>query len=146
MNERAAHTTRATAIQNHVHPVEPILTNFTDALLPRLRHSVDILIFNPPYVVTADAEVGSHAIDAAWAGGRDGRVVVDRLIESGTVGELLSDRGVFYLVAIRQNRPDELQRMLEEKHGFESTVAMDRRAGIEHLYVLKFWRRGRIVV
>ena len=53
-------------------------------------HSVDILIFNPPYVPTTNEEVVSHYTDvshgssnlisAAWAGGIDGRVVIDKFL------------------------------------------------------------------
>ena len=45
-----------------------------------LREKVDILIFNPPYVPTPADEVGSKGIEAAWAGGEDGRVVIDRFL------------------------------------------------------------------
>nr|XP_017822657.3 methyltransferase N6AMT1 isoform X3 [Callithrix jacchus] len=48
--------------------------------------------------------VGSHGIEAAWAGGRHGREVMDRFFP--LVSDLLSPRGLFYLVTIKQNNPD----------------------------------------
>lgn len=34
-----------------------------------------MLVFNPPYVPTGPEEMASSGIEAAWAGGRDGREV-----------------------------------------------------------------------
>lgn len=73
------------------------------ALMPRLHGAVDILVCNPPYVPTPDHEVARGGIAAAWAGGNRGRVVVDRLLP--LVPQVLSPRGVFYLVTVPENDP-----------------------------------------
>ena len=98
VNTRAAEATQRTAQCNQVGwksfgwllddcgkvPwLETVITDFTTGM--RLRHSVDILLFNPPYVVTPSEEVGSHSIEAAWAGGVDGREVVDRMLAQGVI-------------------------------------------------------------
>jgi release factor glutamine methyltransferase len=64
---------------------------------------VDMLLFNPPYVVTPDEEVERKDIAAAWAGGKDGRLVIDRLLP--IIPTLLSDGGVAYMVVIPENKP-----------------------------------------
>ena len=38
----------------------------------RLQGQVDLLVCNPPYVSTAEEELGDTGISAAWAGGSRG--------------------------------------------------------------------------
>jgi release factor glutamine methyltransferase len=45
----------------------------------------DFIIFNPPYVVTPDDEVfrgraGQDVVQATYAGGTDGRIVIDAFL------------------------------------------------------------------
>ena len=61
--------------------LESITTDLVNGLLPRLYHSIDILCFNPPYVVTTSEDLhSSKSIEKAWAGGIDGREVIDRVL------------------------------------------------------------------
>lgn len=39
---------------------------------------MDVILFNPPYVPTPDEEISGCGIEASWAGGTDGRVIIDR--------------------------------------------------------------------
>ena len=43
----------------------------------RLCGQVDLLVCNPPYVATEDAEVGGRDLSAAWAGGQAGLAVTE---------------------------------------------------------------------
>jgi len=61
--------------------LDPITTDLMAGLLPRLNHNVDIICFNPPYVVTQPGDVNSpNMLERAWAGGIDGREVIDRTL------------------------------------------------------------------
>lgn len=136
INRKAAEATSKTGMQNHI-VLNVVLGDLAGALLPRLQGQVDLLLFNPPYVVTPSEEVGTRGIEASWAGGPDGRQVTNRFLPQ--VPQLLSDTGVFYLVVIKENKPDEIQRYLE-KAGLHMTTVLSRRSGPEFLSVLRFVR------
>ncbi|KAL1922805.1 uncharacterized protein VTP21DRAFT_9181 [Calcarisporiella thermophila] len=137
INPRASVATKLTCIKNNVH-ADVITTSLCDSLLPRLRHKVDILYMNPPYVLTTSDEVGSNSIEAAWAGGKDGREIIDRMIP--LVSELLSPTGMFYLLVISENKPHEILDWMKRDWGLHGKIAMERKAGREKQYILKFWR------
>ncbi|NXA35765.1 HEMK2 methyltransferase, partial [Eudromia elegans] len=134
INPMAAYCTLETALINNVQ-LQPIITDLVKGLSPRLNGKVDLLLFNPPYVVTPSEEVGSHGIEASWAGGKNGREVMDKVFP--LVADLLSTEGLFYLVTIKENNPDEILEIMK-KYGLEGTKALSRQAGREMLTILKF--------
>ncbi|XP_019747084.1 methyltransferase N6AMT1 isoform X2 [Hippocampus comes] len=134
VNRAAALCTARTASRNTV-SLEPIITDLVESLLPRLSGQVDVLLFNPPYVVTPSSEVGSKGIEAAWAGGRRGREVTNRFLP--IVSQLLSSRGLFYLVTIAENDPEEIIQTLSG-YGLQGKPHLSTRAGNERLTVLCF--------
>lgn len=79
--------------------------------------------------------VGSHGVEAAWAGGRNGREVMDRFFPLAP--DLLSPRGLFYLVTIKENNPEEILKTMTTR-GLQGTIALSRQAGQEILSVLRF--------
>ncbi|KAJ3211757.1 HemK methyltransferase member 2 [Entophlyctis luteolus] len=122
--------------------IDAILTQFATGLLPRLHKKIDILIFNPPYVVTPSSEIGGNGIEASWAGGIDGREVLDKFIPA--VDELLSPNGIFYLVTVNENKPTEIMDMMETHYGIHSKMVLRRRAGIEGLGILRMSRNASV--
>lgn len=137
VNPAAAHCTAKTASCNSV-SLQPVITSLTQSLLPRLSGNVDVLLFNPPYVVTPSEEVGGTGIEAAWAGGKRGREVTDRFLP--VVPQLLSSQGLFYLITIAENDPGEIICSLDQC-GLEGQSVLSTRAGNERLSVLRFQRR-----
>ncbi|KAG8578022.1 hypothetical protein GDO81_010358 [Engystomops pustulosus] len=134
INPMAALCTVETASTNAVH-IDPIITNLVSGLLPRLQGQIDLLLFNPPYVVTPSEEVGSRGIEAAWAGGKNGREVIDRFLP--VVPTLLSPKGILYLLVLKENNPDDILENMNS-YGLEGSKALSRQAGREHLTILKF--------
>ncbi|KAI0757333.1 S-adenosyl-L-methionine-dependent methyltransferase [Daedaleopsis nitida] len=141
INPHACRSTKATGAQNRV-SIEPVLGSLVGPLRQRLKHSVDILLFNPPYVPTdsdeADIAQQDGDIAGAWAGGRDGMALTDSLLDQ--VKDLLSPQGRFYLVAVKQNDIEGICCRMLERYNLYGEVALQRRAGREHLYVLRFLR------
>lgn len=141
VNPRSLEVARETARINHQntralpHFFESIRCDLASALLPRFAGMVSMLLFNPPYVPTSDDEVGTTGIEAAWAGGKDGRRVIDRAIQP--IAQLLEDRtGVAYLVTVDDNQPNELAELFRQ-HGLEMRPFMRRRAWNEFLTIQK---------
>ncbi|KAI8906433.1 S-adenosyl-L-methionine-dependent methyltransferase [Gorgonomyces haynaldii] len=133
INPDACEITLRTGKHNNVE-IDPLLADLASVLRPGL---VDLLIFNPPYVVTPPEEVGTNDIAASWAGGIRGRQVIDRLLP--LVKTILSPDGIFYMVLINENDPDEIKSILKAD-GFHSKTIMYRKAGYEGLSIVRFSR------
>ncbi len=139
VNRDANRATAATGAANG-RRVAPVQMDLLSAMRPG---TVDVLVFNPPYVPTSEEElaeaVATADISAAWAGGPRGRLVLDRLIPA--VGAALSPSGLFYLLGVAENEPDEIAALLREQACLEATVIAERRAQNERLFVMRC-RRG----
>ncbi|XP_075981691.1 hemK methyltransferase 2 [Anticarsia gemmatalis] len=101
-----------------------------------INKKFDVIIFNPPYVVTESEECGGTDITASWAGGAKGREVTDRLLEM--IPKKLADNGVFYLLLIRENIPDEVIQIMSN-YGYKCETVIKRQVRNEHQLVLKFY-------
>jgi release factor glutamine methyltransferase len=73
------------------------------------RPLFDIIFCNPPYVPSDDVNdirKSGDMIDLSWAGGINGRQIIDSFIRMGE--GILSDSGVMYLLVVQQNDPDSI--------------------------------------
>ncbi|EEH54468.1 uncharacterized protein MICPUCDRAFT_20643 [Micromonas pusilla CCMP1545] len=142
INPDALATTRAT-LRNHGIADERVELTRGDLLGPlreRLRGKIDLLLFNPPYVLTPSEEVRAGGIAAAWAGGKDGREVVDRLLPD--VADVLSpDGGTMLMILLEQNKPREVMAVLE-RAGLRCDVVRSASADEERLHVLRAVKGG----
>lgn len=141
INPYANKATVSTALENGVQ-VDVVRASMSRGL--RFPACVDVLIFNPPYVPSEGlipAALGieddtEKCLEAAWAGGVDGRYWIDILLPQ--VKGILSPRGFFYMVAVRENRPVDIMRWAWDELGLRSSIVIDRRARNEHLFIIKF--------
>lgn len=119
--------------------IQVIRTNLAESLVDRLGGSVDLLIFNPPYVPTEkDERFDSKQLEQSWAGGACGRKLIDIFLKKYVPKLLSKPNGVAYLVAVDANKIDELTKCIVGEHNIEGVVVFQRRAGIEFLNVVKY--------
>ncbi|KAL3793435.1 hypothetical protein ACHAW5_001610 [Stephanodiscus triporus] len=139
INADAIRITKSTATMNGLShdDVRAIGCDLASELLDELENDVDVLIFNPPYVPTPDEDVGSTAgIEASWAGGADGRVVIDRALPQ--IARLLAyPHGVAYVVVVDDNYPERIMQLMYERYGILVIPWLRRRARNEYLTILK---------
>ncbi|KAL4979031.1 hypothetical protein BDW66DRAFT_128410 [Aspergillus desertorum] len=141
------------------------LSAITGDLCTALRPgTVDVLLFNPPYVpteelpalpstsdaLTSESELArgakferdSYYLSLTYAGGRDGMETTNRLLES--IPEALDpDRGVAYVLLCAQNRPEEVKsRIRGWGRGWraESVGNSGVQAGWEKLVIVRIWK------
>jgi release factor glutamine methyltransferase len=135
INPNAIRISKLTAEANGLR-MRAHLCDLASELLDEWTGRIDVLIFNPPYVPTPNDEVGSDGIEASWAGGVDGRVVLDRALPQ--IARLLSyPRGVAYVVVVDDNYPEEVCRIMTERYGIVTIPWLRRRARNEYLTILK---------
>ncbi|GAM26300.1 hypothetical protein SAMD00019534_094750, partial [Acytostelium subglobosum LB1] len=135
INPAATLVTTRTAQHNNI-MLDVVNTSFLSGI-DRLRGKVDVLLFNPPYVPTPSEEIAEGGIVASWAGGIDGREVIDQLLPQ--IKDILSPKGCLYMVLVEENKPQEVATILK-KDGFKHGVVGQRLAYNERLYIIKFFR------
>ncbi|KAL1457560.1 hypothetical protein WDU94_007773, partial [Cyamophila willieti] len=135
ISPNACGVTQRSAKTNQVN-VEVIQSNLLANL--RREHLIDVLIFNPPYVVTPSEEVNEgEIITKAYAGGLRGREVMDRLFP--LLSSSLSENCILYLLVIKENDPQDIINILSHS-GFSGKTLLTRQVPGEKLSVLKFTR------
>jgi len=132
-----------------------------DLVAPLRWGEVDVLVFNPPYVPTESLpaitprgqggeeeqegkfEEESRLLELAYAGGKDGMETTDRLLEA--LPDVLSGRGVAYVLLCAGNRPEEVKERIRCWEGgvwrAETVGTRGRQAGWERLQIVRIWRK-----
>lgn len=135
-----------------------------DLTAPLTPGSVDVLIFNPPYVPTAELpaipqeipasngfhdalskptfEEDSHFLELSYAGGIDGMETTNRLLQN--LPEILSSpSGVAYILLCAQNKPEDVKERIRAWGGgwmAETVRTSGMQAGWEKLQIIRIWR------
>mmetsp|Transcript_95484 Transcript_95484/g.273883 ORF Transcript_95484/g.273883 Transcript_95484/m.273883 type:complete len:259 (-) Transcript_95484:8-784(-) len=114
-----------------------IRASLTGAL--RVRGTAEVVVCNPPYVPGEKEEMDGCGISVSWAGGDRGREVIDVLLPKAA--ELLAPGGLFYLVCLAENEPEEIIEVMRGL-GLRASVAKRETRGMEDLLILRFQRPG----
>jgi release factor glutamine methyltransferase len=115
--------------------------------------TVDVLVFNPPYVPTevlpsyeiiegaGEFEEDGRLLELSYAGGVDGMEVTDRLLD--TLPDVLSTKGIAYVLLCAQNRPEKVKERIQGWEGgweVETVGSSGKKAGWEKLVVIRISR------
>lgn len=130
INFKACDMTKSTAVHNKV-SVEALNMDLASCFI---KNKFDVILFNPPYVVTDSNECGSRDITASWAGGVKGREITDRLLDM--IPKILAANGTFYLLLIEENIPSEVIKIMSG-YGYTTEIIIQRRVRNENQLVLK---------
>ncbi|XP_050526743.1 methyltransferase N6AMT1-like isoform X1 [Daktulosphaira vitifoliae] len=140
INLQACHTTLETCSLNNVN-VDVINANLLDWIFQ--SKSIDIIIFNPPYVRSfvneGDVDGKISDIKHAWCGGPvDGADVIRRVLPQ--INRVLADNGVFYLLMINYNNPEKIAHFMAQEFSMAHNIIITRKVPGESLVVYKFYR------
>jgi release factor glutamine methyltransferase len=157
-------TTNAIKAEQQPNPRTIHISSLTADLCAPLRPgSVDVLLFNPPYVPTEDLprlpsavdndpaataamsrsakfDSDSYFLSLTYAGGADGMETTDRLLDA--IPGVLSTHGVAYVLLCKQNNPDVVKERIRGWGGWqaESVGSSGMQAGWEKLVIVRIWR------
>jgi release factor glutamine methyltransferase len=154
LNVRACEATAQTVASNASTSsfLGSVNTDLTAGIRPG---SVDVLLFNPPYVPTDEApydpsalattqpkfDQDSMLLHLSYAGGPDGMATTQRLLDS--LDGVLSPVGVAYVLLCKGNGPEAVAAKIREAAPrWDVSIAGDsgKKAGWERLFVLRIAR------
>ncbi|XP_043494118.1 methyltransferase N6AMT1 [Polistes fuscatus] len=133
INPNACRSTKATG-QNNLVDINVAQMDLLNNI--RSNEFFDVILFNPPYVVTDSEEIiESKLITKTWAGGKYGREVMEKVFPH--IPKLLSKTGRFYLLIIEENDPKYIIESFRRLDMVGVTIKEKKIRG-EHLYVIRF--------
>jgi len=124
INHKASLLASRTAAANSVSLVDFVTTSVFANI--NFKGKVDVIVCNPPYVVTPEEEYKEAQlkkdISSSYAGGTRGREFIDQLLP--VANEMLSDSGVMYLLYEEANGHLEGLKLLERREGCEALTVI----------------------
>jgi release factor glutamine methyltransferase len=100
----------------------------------------DVILFNAPYLPTAEEEKLEKYLNYAFDGGIDGRKVLDRFIKE--VDNHLKENGVIQIVQSSLTGAPKTIKLLNE-HGFKAEKTASMKFPYEELQIITGWKNGK---
>lgn len=159
VNTNACKATKQTVLKaiNDQGSKSSYLASVCGDLCSSLRpESVDVLVFNPPYVPSEQLpalpnvsrvyrdkfEHDSHLLSLSYDGGEDGMETTNRLLDQ--VPRVLSKHGAAYVLLCAQNKPDHVKESIKTLSDgpwlVETVGTSGKKAGWEKLQIVRIWR------
>ncbi|SOV81670.1 methyltransferase-like protein, putative [Plasmodium reichenowi] len=104
INKKACECIKNLTYENKIFNVEIIRNNLFNNI--RRCELFDIVLFNPPYVITGPDEMNKTDLTASYAGGKYGREIIMKFLLD--IHNYLSNKGVIYLLLEKSNIPQEI--------------------------------------
>lgn len=126
----------------NIPPFDIIQCNLTD---PIINNSIDILIFNPPYVPSEDIpdipvhddNLNNNWLDLALVGGTDGMLVTYNLLDK--LNSILNLNGEAYILFCARNNHTQVVINFKQKYpNFSVVCVINRKCGWEELAIYRF--------
>lgn len=117
-------------IENSEFPVNKMVFVESD-LFQHIEERFEVILFNPPYV-PGDAELDT-AEERSWAGGEQGREIIDRFIERVT--SYLTEEGEVFLLQSSLNDVEQTVDQFEDR-GYDVAVVSTEKIPWERLVVI----------
>lgn len=130
INPYALECARANTLLNGVKNME---IRKGDLFQPVLGEKFDLILFNTPYLPTAEDEIIGDELDAAWDGGEDGRQVIDLFLNE--VKNHLKDTGIVQLVQSSLSDNKKTCQKLENQ-GFRVEITAREKFFFEEIVVI----------
>ncbi len=94
----------------------------------------DVILFNPPYVITDETKEDNSLIGLSWNGGKDGRKLIDPFLES--FDKYLNENGKVYMIHPDYCNLEKTKKILSQK-GFKLRIVGSESFFFEKLYCLE---------
>uniref|UniRef100_A0AC35TVN1 MTS domain-containing protein n=1 Tax=Rhabditophanes sp. KR3021 TaxID=114890 RepID=A0AC35TVN1_9BILA len=133
LNYDACLCTQETSAMNHYETETEIICGDVSSIIAGFDNKIDVLIFNPPYVLTE--EIPQSTEELCYAGGPNGRFVLDKLLP--LISTILTLHGRFYLIAIKENDIDYLLNFTDNG-SLRPSIVNNKVRGCENLFVLLY--------
>lgn len=104
-----------------------------DLFEPVKDESFDLIIFNTPYLASSKDDEIKGELDAAWNGGVDGRMIIDRFLED--VKDYLNPDGRVQMLQSTLSNVDKTLEILKN-HGFIVSITAEKKFFFEKIVVI----------